>query len=154
MFRKILSLGFLQPNPVRPCQLSTRIFWVDMFTGNPEKKRKGAGCLGLPMACSVQIPSPQAPLPGPSLAPISPPLAIQELGLTGCFESTEGTFRSKGNRFDLDKRLTFWILKSHSTCGCGSKLNHQGTAAFTPCFLLQGFYFGVTLFLTHSPVCL
>ena len=32
--------------------------------------------------------------------------------------------------------------------GCGSKLDHQGTAGFSPCFHLPGFHFGC-LFLTH-----
>ena len=31
----------------------------------------------------------------------------------------------------------------------GSKLNHQGTAGFGPCFHLPGFHFGY-IFLTHS----
>ena len=31
----------------------------------------------------------------------------------------------------------------------GSKLSHQRTAGFSPCFHLPGFQFGVTLFLTH-----
>ena len=35
-------------------------------------------------------------------------------------------------------------------CGYGSKLNHQGTAGFSPCFHLPG-YFG-HLFLTHGHV--
>ena len=35
--------------------------------------------------------------------------------------------------------------------GCGSKLNHQGTAGFSPCFLLPGFHFGYH-FLTHSHI--
>ena len=35
--------------------------------------------------------------------------------------------------------------------GYGSKLHHQGTAGFGPCFHLPGFHFG-NLFLTHSPV--
>ena len=36
-------------------------------------------------------------------------------------------------------------------CGCGSKLNHWGTAGYSPCFHLPGFHFGY-LFLTHSHV--
>ena len=36
------------------------------------------------------------------------------------------------------------------THGYGSKLSHQGTAGFSPCFHLPGFYIGVTLFLTTS----
>ena len=35
--------------------------------------------------------------------------------------------------------------------GCGSTLNHQGTADFSPCFHLPGFHFGY-LFLTHSRI--
>ena len=35
--------------------------------------------------------------------------------------------------------------------GCGSKLNHQGTAGCSPCFLLPGFHFGYP-FLTHSHI--
>ena len=34
----------------------------------------------------------------------------------------------------------------------GSKLNHQRTTGFSPCFHLPGFHFGVTLFLTHSRI--
>ena len=35
--------------------------------------------------------------------------------------------------------------------GCASKLNHQGTAGSSSCFLLPGFYSGY-LVLTHSQV--
>ena len=35
--------------------------------------------------------------------------------------------------------------------GYGSKLNHQGTAGFGPCFHVPGFHFG-HLFLTHSHI--
>ena len=36
--------------------------------------------------------------------------------------------------------------------GHGSKLNHQETAGFSPCFHVPGFHFGATLFLTHSHI--
>ena len=42
---------------------------------------------------------------------------------------------------------------SQNLCGHGSKLNHQGTAGFGPCFHLLGFNLGY-LFLTHSHVAL
>ena len=41
--------------------------------------------------------------------------------------------------------------KIWGTSGYGSKLIHQGTADFSPCFHLPGFHFGY-LFLTHSQV--
>ena len=44
-----------------------------------------------------------------------------------------------------------WMLYGMSMRG-GSKLNHQETAGFSPCFHLPGFHFGY-LFLTHSHVC-
>ena len=37
--------------------------------------------------------------------------------------------------------------------GCGSKLNHQGTADLSPWFHLPGFYFGYP-FLTHSQMAI
>ena len=45
----------------------------------------------------------------------------------------------------------FGDLCSTLACGYGSKLNHQGTAGFCPCFHLPGFHLRY-LFLTHSHV--
>ena len=39
--------------------------------------------------------------------------------------------------------------KGQTPAGCGSKLNHQGTAGCSPSFHLPGFHFGY-IFLTHS----
>ena len=45
------------------------------------------------------------------------------------------------------------VMGGHTaSCGCGSKLLHQGTAGFSPRFQLPGFHFGVSLFLAHSHV--
>ena len=49
-------------------------------------------------------------------------------------------------------RLTLRVNKTRSAWGgYGSKLNHQGTAGFGPCFHLSGFHCG-HVFLTHSRV--
>ena len=51
----------------------------------------------------------------------------------------------------MSKALTFGTSLHKLTGGYGSKLNHQGTAGFSPCFHLPGFHFGY-IFLTHSQV--
>ena len=49
----------------------------------------------------------------------------------------------------LVKLLQLILSLRSGTSGYGSKLNHQGTAGFGPCFPLPGFHLGYR-FLTHS----
>ena len=58
----------------------------------------------------------------------------------------------RAQRYDIIAGI--WLKQrrpSASPNGYGSKLNHQGTAGFSPCFHLPGFHFGY-IFLTHSQI--